>query len=465
MLFMLCPALLQAQPPQKKCTFSQGSMQITLSKNLDEKELDEFIKQYDIGDLAIKQMIRTNFKDSLYNKGWKIEVNSKNLLIISKPLLSADNLEDPAGRLNITINEGRYSNPVSLNNQRYGINKFRKQAPFTVKDSVVTFVLSSNKNAQKVLLAGNFTNWQDGALPMIHTEQGWSLPVKLQPGKYTYKFIVDGNWITDPANTIVENDGEGNNNSVFYVTNRSFKLEGYANAKKVMVAGSFGDWEANKLALTKTDSGWELPIFLDKGTYTYRFIVDNKWMTDPGNNQKLPNEFGEYNSVINIGKPVLFTLDGLPHAQKVFLAGSFNQWRNFELGMTKTATGWQVPYILGAGNYEYKFYADNQWLDAEGNVVKNNTPGSVLVIEPNYTFRLKTKNPAKTVFLAGDFNGWSPNAYPMKKEGDEWVMAVHLSPGKHLYKFVVDGNWIIDPGNTLWEENEHGTGNSIVWMK
>jgi 1,4-alpha-glucan branching enzyme len=188
-------------------------------------------------------------------------------------------------------------------------------------------------------------------------------------------------------------------------------------------------------------------------------------MPDPANNEKLPNEFGEYNSVIAVGKPVLFTVDGLAGAQKVFLAGSFNQWRNFELGMTKTATGWQIPYVLGAGNYEYKFYADGRWLDAEGNIVKQNVPGSVFVIEPNYTFRLKTKGTAKTVFLSGDFNGWSPNAYPMKKEGDEWVMKVHLSPGKHLYKFVVDGKWIIDPGNSLWEENEHGTGNSIVWMK
>ena len=39
-LLMLCPALLSAQPPQKKYTFSHGSMQIILSKDLDEKELD-----------------------------------------------------------------------------------------------------------------------------------------------------------------------------------------------------------------------------------------------------------------------------------------------------------------------------------------------------------------------------------------------------------------------------------------
>ena len=52
----------------------------------------------------------------------------------------------------------------------------------------------------------------------------------------------------------------------------------------------------------------------------------------------------------------------------------------------------------------------------------------------------------------------------MKKEGDEWVFPVHLSVGKHLYKFIVDGEWIKDPLNKLWEQNEHRTDNSIVWI-
>ncbi|MBC7936151.1 MAG: hypothetical protein H7Y86_12445 [Rhizobacter sp.] len=464
-LLLLCPALLSAQPPQKKYTFSHGSMQIILSKDLDEKELDQFIEQYDVADLALKQMIKLNFTDSINKQGWKIEVNSKNLLIISKALMSADNIGDGSGRLKVTVNTTTKSgNPIPLNNQRYGINNFRKQLPFAIKDSIVIFTLDGKTDVKEVLLAGNFTGWQDGALRMNKTTGGWQLPVKLLPGKYTYKFIVDGNWINDPANAILENDGEGNNNSVFYVTNSIFKLQNFTDARNVFVAGSFANWEDGKLRMYKTAGGWELPVYLDTGTYTYRFLVDRKWMTDPSNNNKLPNEFNDYNSVITIGKPVLFSLTGLPDAKKVYLAGSFNDWRKFELPMAKTANGWEVPYVLGAGNYEYKFYADNKWLDAEGTIVKESAPGSVFVIEPNYAFRFKNST-AEKVFLAGDFNGWSPDAYAMKKEGDEWVMPVHLSAGKHLYKFVVDGKWIIDPGNSLWEENEHGTGNSILWVK
>ncbi|RZL98232.1 MAG: hypothetical protein EOO88_60880, partial [Pedobacter sp.] len=302
-------------------------------------------------------------------------------------------------------------------------------------------------------------------IEMTQTDSGWSVPVKLSPGKYLYKFIVDGNWIVDPDNTGIEFDGEGNTNSVYYSANTTFKLDGFTNAKRVVLSGSFNDWQESKLRMSKTASGWELPVLLNNGTYTYRFIVDNRWMIDPANPTKFPNEFGETNSVISVGKSTLFILDGYTEGKSVYLTGSFNQWRNFELAMTKTATGWQVPYVLGPGNYEYKFYADGKWLNANGTIINHNMPGSIFVIEPNYTFRLKNMPNAKKVILAGDFNDWSPNAYVMEKEGNDWIFKVHLSTGKHLYKFVVDGNWIRDPGNTLWEQNEFSTGNSIVWKE
>ena len=68
------------------------------------------------------------------------------------------------------------------------------------------------------------------------------------------------------------------------------------------------------------------------------------------------------------------------------------------------------------------------------------------------------------MYIAGDFNDWSPNSFPMRKDGDDWVFTVHLHIGKHLYKYIIDGNWVIDPGNKLWEQNEYGTGNSVIWI-
>jgi len=56
---------------------------------------------------------------------------------------------------------------------------------------------------------------------------------------------------------------------------------------------------------------------------------------------------------------------------------------------------------------------------------------------------------ATSVFLAGSFNGWAAAALPMLREGDVWAVVVPLEPGKHEYKFVVDGQWIADPANTV----------------
>jgi 1,4-alpha-glucan branching enzyme len=159
-------------------------------------------------------------------------------------------------------------------------------------------------------------------------------------------------------------------------------------------------------------------------------------------------------------------LNGFPDAKKVFLSGSFNGWKESELQMEKTAGGWTLPYVIGPGNHQYRFIVDGKWMtDPDNPLATDRKNGnSILIVSPNYTFRLKGRAAAKTVYLSGDFNDWSPTAFPMTRKGDEWVFPLHLPPGKVRYKFVVDGNWILDPNNKLWEQNEYQTGNSVLWI-
>jgi hypothetical protein len=454
-----------AQDPLKMCTVSDGRMQIVLSKHLPEKELDNFIAQFDLGHLALKRFIKTGFEDSIVKHGWEIRMNSPVGFMITKPLLGAD-INDPAGRITFTDETSpRDSFRTVSSPALFGYNRLRNKA-FTITDSIVRFFLRNNKEARRVMLAGSFNEWNPDDLPMIKTDSGWIASVKLTPGKYWYKFIVDGNWTVDTDNRTNENDGQGNTNSVFYFTNTVFRLKGYGDAKKVFLAGSFNGWNSKELAMTKTGEGWELPLYLANGTHTYRFVVDKDWVTDPVNPIRLPNEFQHFNSVISIGKPYLFKLEGYTNAKEVVLSGSFNGWRDNELFMARTATGWEIPYVLGSGNYEYKFIVDSKSIaDPASPSSRPDKNSSYLVLDPNYTFRLKGFENAKKIFLAGDFNGWDANSLAMKKENGVWVFRVHLSPGKHLYKFVVDGEWILDPGNKLWEQNEHNTGNSVLWIE
>ena len=114
--------------------------------------------------------------------------------------------------------------------------------------------------------------------------------------------------------------------------------------------------------MNKTVAGWSLPLYLAEGTHTYKFIVDGKWISDEQKSEKLPDGHGNFNSVLRIGQTHLFRLRGFENAKNVLLSGSFNGWKTDELIMNKTGSGWELPYTLGAGNYEYKFIVDGKWV-------------------------------------------------------------------------------------------------------
>jgi hypothetical protein len=457
-----------AQTPVKYYKVKNGKMYIELSKSLSDASLDSFINQFQLQSLALKQFAATGFEDSLKKYEWNIVLNSKERFAITKLLIPIDQITDPVERMRLIEKQLSDIYPLFGTNVKIGSNRFRNKPAFQIrKDSVVVFYLRNNLKASKVMLAGTFNKWDPDNLPMKRTDSGWVAEVKLMPGKHWYKFIVDGEWTIDTDNRLNENDGRGNTNSVFYYTNIVFKLQGYTTVKKIFLAGSFNDWQTGELAMNKTANGWELPVYLADGTHTYRFEINGTWFADPENTDRYPNEFREFNSVIKIGKPRLFFLKGFGNAKEVVLTGSFNKWRTDELFMKKTTGGWELPYTLGPGNYEYCFRVDgNRVVDSVNNLKTNSGEvNSYLIIDPNYIFRLKGYSNAKIVFIAGDFNDWTPNALSMKKEGDEWIFSVHLSRGKHLYKFIVDDKWIIDPGNKLWEQNELDTGNSVLWIE
>ncbi|MEX2213221.1 MAG: glycogen-binding domain-containing protein [Phycisphaeraceae bacterium] len=54
--------------------------------------------------------------------------------------------------------------------------------------------------ARAVFVAGTFNQWSATATPMARTHNGgWSATLTLPPGRYEYKFVVDGRWCCDPA--------------------------------------------------------------------------------------------------------------------------------------------------------------------------------------------------------------------------------------------------------------------------
>jgi 1,4-alpha-glucan branching enzyme len=100
------------------------------------------------------------------------------------------------------------SNPQTVKNQYATLNSV-----YEIKRET-QFRLAGFEDAEEVRLTGSFTDWEDRALRMHREGKAWVVSLPLTGGKHLYKFIVDGNWITDPANPIKEYDWKGNLNSV-----------------------------------------------------------------------------------------------------------------------------------------------------------------------------------------------------------------------------------------------------------
>jgi 1,4-alpha-glucan branching enzyme len=70
---------------------------------------------------------------------------------------------------------------------------------------------------------------------------------------------------------------------------------------------------------------------------------------------------------------------------------------------------------------------------------------------------------ARHVSVAGTFNGWSTTRNLLKKTGDTaWRAQITLDPGRHEYRFLVDGEWTSDPNAAESVPNPFGTSNSVI---
>ncbi len=63
----------------------------------------------------------------------------------------------------------------------------------------VAFELSA-LDPQEINLVGDFNNWDTDANPMKKDRNGmWKVSLYLKPGRYEYRFLLDGKWENDPA--------------------------------------------------------------------------------------------------------------------------------------------------------------------------------------------------------------------------------------------------------------------------
>ena len=111
--------------------------------------------------------------------------------------------------------------------------------------------------------------------------------------------------------------------------------------KKVQLAGDFNGWTPNNTALTFDGNVFSCKLTLSPGKYAYQLVVDDKWMLDPINPNKVDNNMGGVNSLISVGNitseksPKLFTKWGNGNLIRIEANNKpekfFVLWDNYDL--------------------------------------------------------------------------------------------------------------------------------------
>jgi 1,4-alpha-glucan branching enzyme len=80
------------------------------------------------------------------------------------------------------------------------------------------------------------------------------------------------------------------------------------------------------------------------------------------------------------------------------------------------------------------------------------------------SFKISADGKAAKVAIAGDWNGWKPEVMKKQKDGS-FGTTIELTPGRHEYKFILDGNWVADPDVANVAPNAFGSVNSVAVVK
>ena len=79
-------------------------------------------------------------------------------------------------------------------------------------------LILNQPHAQSVAVAGSFNGWDLSRTPMSPGPGGtWKVTVWLPAGRYEYRFVVDGQWMSDPSAREYVQNTFGSTNSVLVV--------------------------------------------------------------------------------------------------------------------------------------------------------------------------------------------------------------------------------------------------------
>jgi hypothetical protein len=93
-----------------------------------------------------------------------------------------------------------------------------QKKPGRAKARAETVFRLKSPQAAQVCVVGCFNGWNPMANPLVPDDKGtWSCSLAIEPGEHEYRFVVDGVWCDDPANTSRRFNEFGTQNCILIV--------------------------------------------------------------------------------------------------------------------------------------------------------------------------------------------------------------------------------------------------------
>lgn len=160
----------------------------------------------------ILEEIRKCFKDNLLDTIIRINISLREAASFGKPVIEHNKYS--AG----TKDYLKLAEEILRDNKSRDVDEFYRDAEAMLSRSkpvLVKFTLKSD-DARHVYVVGDFNSWTLDENSRLERGKSldWQKNITLKPGKYRYKFVVDGRWIHDPDNPEREDNIFGNFDSI-----------------------------------------------------------------------------------------------------------------------------------------------------------------------------------------------------------------------------------------------------------
>ena len=172
------------------------------------------ITEYDPGSMGCRDFVRLARElisaggpemvpTALLRQADDLAARAEKLLATSRPLFGKDGF---AGASQLPATPEEVQQKIE---EIYGVRE---------TEAGILFVAHA-PGAAAVQLAGDFNDWSPETTPMAPTDAGecFQALLPLTPGRYRYRYVIDGDWRSDPHNNYVESNPFGELNSVVEV--------------------------------------------------------------------------------------------------------------------------------------------------------------------------------------------------------------------------------------------------------